>query len=46
MGKTRAGLEELQKCLDERLRGVGEDLESIRAEQEKVAKCGDAVVAR
>ena len=46
LGKTRASLEELQKCLDERLRGVGEDLESIRAEQEKVAKSGDAVVAR
>ena len=46
LSKTRVGLEELQKCLDERLKGVAEDVDKIRAEQEKVAKGGDAVVAR
>ena len=46
LNKTKASLEDLQRSLDERLKGVGEDMEKITAEQEKVARGGDTVVAR
>ena len=44
--KTRASLEELHRSLNDRLNDLGEEVDKIRAEQEKVAKGGDAVVAR
>ena len=46
LNKTKASLEELQRSLDERLKVMGEDMDKITAEQEKVARGGDTVVAR
>ena len=39
-------VEDLQKCHEERLKSVCDDVENIRAGQDKVAKSGDAIVAR